>query len=44
MKDIDIKIYTYYFSDIINIKFFDLNNIIIDEKSQKIFQFTIFDM
>ena len=35
-KNLDIKNYTYYFSnDIINIKNFDLNNIKIDEKSCK---------
>ena len=33
VKDIDIKSQTYYFfDDIIDIKFFDLNNIQIDEK------------
>ena len=36
VKDIDIKNYTYYFfDDISNIKNFDPNNIIIDEKSYK---------
>ena len=35
-KDISIKNHTYYFfDDIINIKFFDPNNIKIDEKSHK---------
>ena len=34
VKDIDTKNRTYYFFDcIINIKFFDSNNVIIDEKS-----------
>ena len=38
VKDIDIKKRTYYFfSDIINIKDFDPNNIKIDEKSFKIY-------
>ena len=36
IKDIDIKIHTYYFfDDIVNIKNFDPNNIRIDEKSYK---------
>ena len=39
VKDIDIKtvlyITNYYFNDIINIKFFDPNDIKIDEKSRK---------
>ena len=36
IKDIDIKIHTYYFfDDIVNIKNFDPNNITIDEKSYK---------
>ena len=36
VKDIDTKNRTYYFFDcIINIKFFDSNNVIIDEKSYK---------
>ena len=36
VKDLDIKNHTYYFfSDIINIKNFDSNNIKIGEKSQK---------
>ena len=36
VKDIDIKNRTcYFFNDIINIKFFDTNNIKIDEKSNK---------
>ena len=36
VKDIDIKNQTYYFfNDIINIKFFDPDNIKIDEKSYK---------
>ena len=36
VKDINIKIHTYYsFDDIINIKSFDPNNIKIDEKSCK---------
>ena len=36
LKDIDIKIRTYYFfNDIINIKKFDLNNIKTDENSCK---------
>ena len=36
VKDIDIKIRTYYFfNDTINIKSFDPNNIKIDEKSYK---------
>ena len=35
-KDIDIKNQTYYFfDDIINIKFFDPNDIKIDQKSHK---------
>ena len=35
-KDISIKNHTYYFfNDIINIKFFDPNNIKIDKKSYK---------
>ena len=33
IKDIDIKNHMHYFFDIINIKFFDPNNIKIDEKS-----------
>ena len=38
VKDIDIKDRTYYvFSDVINIKIFDPNNIKIDEKSYKTF-------
>ena len=37
VKDIDIKNRAYYFfNDIIRIKFFDPNNIKIDEKSYKI--------
>ena len=45
LKDIDIKIRTYYFfNDIINIKKFDLNNIKIDRNSCKIFLVTILDM
>ena len=37
VKDIDIKNRAYYFfNDIIRIKFFDSNNIKIDEKSYKI--------
>ena len=44
VKDIDIKNRTYYFFDDINIKNFDLNNIEIDEKSNKILLFTILDM
>ena len=36
VKDINIKIHTYYFFDkIINIKDFDPNNVKIDEKSYK---------
>ena len=36
LKDIDIKIRTYYFfNDIINIKKFDLNNIKTDQNSCK---------
>ena len=36
VKDIDMKNHIYYaFNDIINIKFFDPNNIKIDEKSNK---------
>ena len=35
VKDIDIKNHTYYFSDDISIKNFDLNTIKIDEKSCK---------
>ena len=36
VKDIDIKIRTYcFFNDIRNIENFDLNNIKIDEKSNK---------
>ena len=38
VKDISIKIHTYYFFDaIISIKIFDLSNIKIDEKSYKHF-------
>ena len=34
VKDINIKNHTYYFfDDIINIKYFDPNNVTIDEKS-----------
>ena len=44
VKDIDIKNRTSYFFDDINIKNFDLNNIEIDEKSNKILLFTILDM
>ena len=35
VKDIDMKICTYYFFNISNIKSFDSNNIEIDEKSYK---------
>ena len=35
VKDIDIKIHTYCFFHIINIKNFDPNNITIDKKSYK---------
>ena len=36
VKDVDIKIRTYYFlNDFINIKKFDSNNIKLDEKSYK---------
>ena len=36
VKDIDIKNQTYYyFNDMISIKYFDLNNTKIDEKSNK---------
>ena len=34
-KDISIKNHKYYFFDIININFFDPNNMKIDEKSYK---------
>ena len=45
VKDIDMKIRTYYFfNDIINIESFNLNNIKRDEKSYKIFLFSILDM
>ena len=45
VKDIDIKKRTYYFfNNIINIKIFDSNTIKIDEKSYKIFLFTILNM
>ena len=45
VRDIDIKNRTYYFfNDIINIKNFDLSNSKIDEKSYKIFLFTILDV
>ena len=38
VKDINIKNHTYnLFNDIINVKFFDPNNIRIDEKSHKNF-------
>ena len=44
-KDINIKNHTYcFFYDIINIKVFDPNNIKIDEKSTKLFLFTILHM
>ena len=44
-KDIYIKNRTYYFfNDIINIENFNPNNIKIDEKSYKIFLFSILDM
>ena len=44
-KDISIKIHTYYFfNDVVNIKKVDPNNIKIDEKSYKIFLFTILDI
>ena len=45
VKDIDIKNRTYYFfNDVINIKFFNPNNIKIDEKSHRVFLFTSLDM
>ena len=45
VKDINIKNLTYYFfNDTIYIENFDPNNIKIDEKSYKIFLFTILDM
>ena len=45
VKDIDIKNRTYYFfNDVINIKFFNPNNIQIVEKSHKVFLFTSLDM
>ena len=44
-KDLDIKNRTYYFFDyIIDINNFDQNNFKIDEKSQKLFLFSILDM
>ena len=45
VKDIHLKNQTHYlFNDMINIKDFDTNGIKIDEKSYKIFLFTILDM
>ena len=45
VKNINIKNLTYYFfDDIINVKDFDQSNIKIDERSYKIFLFTIMDM
>ena len=45
VKNINIKNLTYYFfDDIINVKDFDQRNIKIDERSYKIFLFTIMDM
>ena len=45
VKDIDTKNRTYYFfNDVINIKFFNPNNIKIVEKSHKVFLFTSLDM
>ena len=45
VKDIDVKSRrNYFFNDIINTKNFYLNNSKIDEKSEKIFLFTTFDM
>ena len=45
VKNIDIKNRTYYFfEDIINIKYFDPNNIKIAENSKNIFLFTTLDM
>ena len=45
VKDISIRSRTYYiFSGIMSIKDFDPGNIEIDEKSYKIFLFTISDM
>ena len=43
LKEIDIKNRTcYYFDDIIKIEDLDLDKILIDEKSLKIFQFITF--
>ena len=44
VKDIIINHTYYFFDDITNIKDFDLNNIKIDERSYKIFLFTILHM
>ena len=45
VENINLKKHTYYFfDDTINIKYFDPNNIKIDENSYKIFLFTILDM
>ena len=45
VKDINIKNRTYYlFDDIMNIRDFDPNSIKTDEKSYKMFLFTILDM
>ena len=45
VEDINIKNRAYYFfNDIIYIENFDLNKIKTDEKSKKIFLFTILDM
>ena len=40
VKDIDMKKHTYYFfHNVININFFDTNNIKIDEKSYKSYSY-----
>ena len=45
LKEIDIKNRTcYYFDDIIKMEDFDLNNMLIDKKSLKIFQFITFNL
>ena len=44
VKDIIINHTYYFFDDITNIKDFDPNNIKIDERSYKIFLFTILHM
>ena len=45
LKEIDIKNRTcYYFDDIIKMEDFDFNNMLIDKKSLKIFQFITFNL